>query len=418
MGFPSPRASRYYDSLRDCDSALKLRGRFAEALCCRGATHNALGNFSAALSDLEACLSIRHSYPIALRHRGISLCCLGEHHKSVKDFKLAVKLNASDKVSELWLKKAEESVRVLEEEATKNASELLSSCDGAEGEKVSKTKRRRSKAKNNRSFKQAELVGGTHGANANKNDRAAPKQPELMIGNDVKSVCNVDNDEDKSIKRHQSHANDCNTAVSDSAPVPLSALSLPSSSLKKEELQNCAVGNTLVDFEICNHHSDSECKQLHSCESEADPGYDEVSRSSSGALGVSKSLEQDLFCIEVAAIVDTVLAVGTASASVGRKHKVSEPLCMAVAMQMQSQTKIGLLRALREQYIADNLHNVFHQIQVEALVDSAIAVGKASVLGKLCGGGSESVSEQMVMAAALQMENQVRSGLIRMKERE
>ena len=75
---------------------------------------------------------------------------------------------------------------------------------------------------------------------------------------------------------------------------------------------------------------------------------------SSASTGVNKSLEHDLFSIEVAALVDTVLAVGTASV-LGRKHKVSEDLCLAVAMQMQKQTKIGLLRALREQYIEDNI---------------------------------------------------------------
>ena len=47
---------------------------------------------------------------------------------------------------------------------------------------------------------------------------------------------------------------------------------------------------------------------------------------------------------------------------------------------------------------------------MEALVDTAIAVGTASVLGKLSGrGGEDDVSEQMVVNAAIQMENQVRA---------
>ena len=137
--------------------------------------------------------------------------------------------------------------------------------------------------------------------------------------------------------------------------------------------------------------------------------------SSAATSGVAKSLEHDLFCIEVAAIVDTVIAVGTASV-MGSMHKVSEQMCLAVALQMQSQTKIGLMRALREQYISDNMRNVFQQIQVEALVDTAIAVGTASVVGKIRGGADNEVSEQMVINAAMQMENQVKYGLIRMKE--
>lgn len=55
---------------------------------------------------------------------------------------------------------------------------------------------------------------------------------------------------------------------------------------------------------------------------------------------------------------------------------------------------------------------------MEALVDTAIAVGTASVLGKLSGrGGDDDVSEQMVVNAAIQMENQVKNGLIKMKEK-
>jgi hypothetical protein len=78
---------------------------------------------------------------------------------------------------------------------------------------------------------------------------------------------------------------------------------------------------------------------------------DDDSVSSASSLGLSKSLEHDLFCIEVAAFVDTVIAVGTASV-MGRQHEdVNEQMCLAVALQMQKQTKIGLLKALKEQYV-------------------------------------------------------------------
>ena len=130
--------------------------------------------------------------------------------------------------------------------------------------------------------------------------------------------------------------------------------------------------------------------------------------------GISGTLERDFFAVEVSAIVDTVIAVGTASV-LGRKHKVSEQMCLAVAMQMQRQTKIGLLRALREQYIEDNMRNLFHQIHVEALVETAIAVGTASVLGKFKGG--HDVSDELSEALAHQMETQTVNGLIRMKQR-
>ena len=75
-----------------------------------------------------------------------------------------------------------------------------------------------------------------------------------------------------------------------------------------------------------------------------DDDNDSVSEASS--LGLGKSLEHDLFCIEVAAFVDTIIAVGTASV-IGRQHDVNEQMCLAVALQVR-RAKRAVLQASDE----------------------------------------------------------------------
>jgi hypothetical protein len=72
---------------------------------------------------------------------------------------------------------------------------------------------------------------------------------------------------------------------------------------------------------------------------------------------------------------------------------------------------------------------IFTTIQVEALVETAIAVGTASVVGKILGAKNKpdlpsgkvpvpetEVSDDMLVNAAMNMESQTRFGLIRMKQ--
>ena len=114
----------FYDSLRDCDHTLDLWPPFGEALCLRGATHNALGNFKTALKDLCAALRLKPNYAMAFRHRGICLCCLGDFASSVKDLERALKLDAKDEAALAWLGKASAELRV-EEEAAERAGESV-----------------------------------------------------------------------------------------------------------------------------------------------------------------------------------------------------------------------------------------------------------------------------------------------------
>jgi len=92
---------------------------------------------------------------------------------------------------------------------------------------------------------------------------------------------------------------------------------------------------------------------------------------------------------------------------------------------MQKQTKIGLLRALREQYIEEHMSKIFMTIQVEALVETAIAVGTASVVGKMKEKETVEAEEEEEAEEELgflrrnvvrNMEAQTRFGLIRMKQ--
>ncbi|GMH91140.1 hypothetical protein TrST_g1711 [Triparma strigata] len=356
----------YYESLRDVDNSLALRPDFVEALCCRGATHNALGNFTVALSDLDSCLKLRANYAMALRQRGICLCCLKKFAASARDLRKAVKMDANDEAAVKWLDKATRELKLEEDAADLIASGLIleSSAEVAsitEAGKKKKKKRKKKKKVAKRTEVEVEDV----------ELEAEPKEEEVRTPAPEENGEEVEEEEEEA-------------------------------KILREETYDS------YDNFSFNFLHDKNAMQANRADNWENDSV------SSASTGVNKSLEHDLFSIEVAAMVDTVLAVGTASV-LGRQQ-VSEQMCLAVALQMQRQTKIGLLRALREQYIEDNMRNVFQQIQVEALVDTAIAVGTASVLGKLSG-KKEVVSEQMVLAAANQMENQVKNGLIIMKER-
>ena len=79
------------------------------------------------------------------------------------------------------------------------------------------------------------------------------------------------------------------------------------------------------------------------------------------SMRVKKSLHNDLFNIEVTAIVDTVFAVSTARV-LGRNHaQVDEQLALRMATNMHDQTKLGMVRALREQYVNEKIRRWFRE---------------------------------------------------------
>ena len=105
----------FYKSLGDCDNALELWPSFGEALCLRGATHNALGSFKVALKDLNSSIDLKPSYAMAYRHRGICLCCLKKFAASTKDLEQALMLDANDEAAKAWFEKARNELRVEEQ---------------------------------------------------------------------------------------------------------------------------------------------------------------------------------------------------------------------------------------------------------------------------------------------------------------
>jgi len=108
---------QYYPALHQCDSTLRLRPSFKEALCVRGATHNALGHHAAAIVDLDEALKGNYKYGIALRHRGIARCMLKRYHEATRDFERCLKLDQEDEASKKWLLTAKAELRKEEEEA-------------------------------------------------------------------------------------------------------------------------------------------------------------------------------------------------------------------------------------------------------------------------------------------------------------
>jgi tetratricopeptide (TPR) repeat protein len=396
---------KFYDALACCDAAINLRPRFREALCVRGATHNALFHYSAALKDLDASLSMGSHYPIGLRHRGIAHCMLEKYHLAVADLTKCMKFDPLDTVAKKWKDRAEAELRAEALQTEKLAKELMGG-DESDERKAG-------------SFSAHSPISGASSsapAGAPPPDSAAAEEAlealesgdqvhELQAGNSTGSIIR------KKVRKKKSVSS---SSSSSSSPMhekvrepPTTTFTFPS------DVPDSAGGSTELPYE-----------------SPFDNDNDSVSSASS--LGLSKSLEHDLFCIEVAAFVDTVVAVGTASV-MGRQHNVNEQMCLAVALQMQKQTKIGLLRALREQYIEEHMSKIFQNIQVEALVETAIAVGTASIVGRIMaqreaqksggkkaarGGGDAGDNEETIIYknAASNMVTQTRFGLIRMKQ--
>ncbi|GMI61638.1 hypothetical protein ScalyP_jg5923, partial [Parmales sp. scaly parma] len=354
---------QYYDSLRDCDDALMFRPGFVEAHGLRGAVHNCLGNWSTATTDLTISIKKKQSVD-ALIQRGMSYMQMMELPLALLDLELAHKLDGQNQavinlLSQVNLKSVE-----LAQQAEASLLCWIDSRPPQEQDQEKNKKKKKRKKKNSQKTKTASPESDQKSPQPTPSPSPAPPPtppslpPTLRHNNKNNYNNNLNNKpppiETTSTKKHVQFTNPLSPSPSPSPP------------------------------------------------------------SSPLTGGISGTLERDFFAVEVAAIVDTVIAVGTASV-LGRKHKVSEQMCLAVAMQMQRQTKIGLLRALREQYIEDNMRNLFHQIHVEALVETAIAVGTASVLGKFKGG--HDVSDELSEALAHQMETQTVNGLIRMKQR-
>jgi hypothetical protein len=70
---------------------------------------------------------------------------------------------------------------------------------------------------------------------------------------------------------------------------------------------------------------------------------------------VKKSLDRDLFRIEVAAIVDAAIAIGTASV-LGSGHTVTQSQCLALADQMRKQTKVGMVSCVWMNWMGVGYH--------------------------------------------------------------
>ncbi len=77
---------RYEEAIENCEQALKLDPRNAQALTLRGRAHDGLNNGISAIADYSAALAINPKLPDALWHRAQHYMKTREYHSAQKDF--------------------------------------------------------------------------------------------------------------------------------------------------------------------------------------------------------------------------------------------------------------------------------------------------------------------------------------------
>ena len=83
---------------------------------------------------------------------------------------------------------------------------------------------------------------------------------------------------------------------------------------------------------------------------------------------VKQSLHNDLFNIEVAAIVDTVFAVSSARVLGNYKSdEIDEALALRMADNLQNQTRLGMVRMLHKEYVNEKIKRWFQEESQEQL---------------------------------------------------
>ena len=309
-------SKQYYNALSDCDECLRLSMSvfsvdFIEARALRGAIHNCLGNWSSAICDLSVAIGKRNNFFDALVQRGMSYMQTMELNLATIDLNTALKMSPESEQLKKLLEQVNDTTEKLQKEAEDallNWHDANHTSDSEVNEKRTavnalKNKRKKAKKKKRRRPNLVRVGGETNGEEIEQAEQIELEQEEISTNNDP-------------------------LVVPTATPPVLRESKEKTSPLPRKPPP---------PIDTTKHVSFDES---HNTEETIEPR--------SG--GVHNSLQDDFFSIEVAAIVDTVIAVGTASV-LGRHHKVSEQMCFAVALQMQQQTKIGLLRALREQYI-------------------------------------------------------------------
>ena len=80
-------------ALRECDAALKLEPRYADALIGRGIARLRLGQLDPAIADFDAALRLQPKFAWALQGKGLALRRKGESARGDADIKAAAAIN-------------------------------------------------------------------------------------------------------------------------------------------------------------------------------------------------------------------------------------------------------------------------------------------------------------------------------------
>jgi tetratricopeptide (TPR) repeat protein len=325
----------YHKAIDDTTEALARQSHFPEALCCRGAAHSALSAWEEAISDFTKAIELVPLFPIARCSRGIAFCQTQKWALAIDDLSLAVKGNPQYALAIKWLAHAKENMAHAEKAAEEMMQSLLKT--SASEPKVTKNKSR----------------------SRRKKSKAGSKAPEQQTKGPLQSTV-----EGKKNSLNTSQFNDTQSAgksidphVTPGAATRSSSPELPESkdgvSMKYSPLEQKATSSS----------------PLHR-------------RRGPTKLQVSQSLHSDLRKIEVTAMVEAAITIGTAKALGaridGRVDGPPSPLDLAAASQMQNQTKNYLIaktfgftatqmqNQMKDEYISEFLNLNYGQSQTHS----------------------------------------------------
>jgi len=79
-------------AIEDCDKAIELNPKYAEAYNNRGNGYASLGNYKRAIEDYNKALEINPKYPVAYNNRAGAYWSLENYRQAIEDLKTAARL--------------------------------------------------------------------------------------------------------------------------------------------------------------------------------------------------------------------------------------------------------------------------------------------------------------------------------------
>ena len=313
---------KHQQAIDDATVALSLQPLFPEALCCRGAAFNATSQWDDAIADFTKALEILPRFPIARCSRGIAFCQKQEWAMAVQDLSIAVQESPQYAFAVDWLARAKVHLAEAEKVAEKAAEDMMRSLVEENASVVGAATISKGKKRSRQKKKKPKLP--------------SPPSPQVEQAANRKPQASPRKGEGESEGGHNKIATKKAGAA---GKIEMGGGGISTSARPKSKLQQGP----------SEPHSTSRLKTKAApvaLQQEGEP-KSSLSPRKKETKTVKQSLHADLRMIEVTAMVEAAITVGTAKALGARidgpHTPVSQELCLAAATQMQNQTKNYLI---------------------------------------------------------------------------